>query len=185
MRCPTCGLVSYDDQRICARCGDDLGAAPKNPDKPIPPHAEYHFVEADSSLNPQPDLADTMEKIRESLEEIEGIESGSTSSREIESTVIVQPEVRSLEKGGFWIRFLAFAIDNFIGASGQTIGKLVCYLKVVQTSGEPISYGQAFLRWVGYLVSSILLYLGFFWVMVDYNRQGWHDKIADTYVIKV
>lgn len=240
MRCPTCGFVSYDDQRICARCGDDLGAAPKNPDKPIPPHAEYHFVEADSSLNPQPDLADTMEKIRESLEEIEGIESGSTSSREIESTVIVQPEVRSLEKGGFWIRLLAFAIDNviiylvsflllfvgalavginyspeeggyleklgevipfpyfvgiiiltmtyytyFIGASGQTIGKLVCHLKVVQTSGEPLSYGQAFLRWVGYLVSSIVLYLGFFWVMVDYNRQGWHDKIADTYVIKV
>ncbi|MCX5886242.1 MAG: hypothetical protein NT096_10105 [Proteobacteria bacterium] len=43
MRCPTCGFVSYDDQRICARCGDDLGAAPKNPDKPIPPHAEYQY----------------------------------------------------------------------------------------------------------------------------------------------
>jgi len=73
----------------------------------------------------------------------------------------------------------------FIGASGQTIGKIICHLRVIQTNEEPLNYGQAFLRWVGYIVSSIFLYLGFLWIAIDPNAQVWHDKIADTYVVKI
>jgi uncharacterized RDD family membrane protein YckC len=29
----------------------------------------------------------------------------------------------------------------------------------------------------------VLFFLGFLWIFVDRRRQGWHDKIANTYVI--
>jgi uncharacterized RDD family membrane protein YckC len=73
----------------------------------------------------------------------------------------------------------------FHGHTGQTIGKMLCGLKVVNIQGEVIGYRRAFLRWMGYVISSLILYLGFFWIAIDRNRQGWHDKIAKTYVIKV
>ncbi|MFH0811361.1 MAG: RDD family protein [Pseudomonadota bacterium] len=73
----------------------------------------------------------------------------------------------------------------FHAHTGQTVGKMVCGLKVVDAQGELISYKRAFGRWVGYVVSSVILYLGFLWIAFDRNRQGWHDKIAKTYVIKV
>ena len=73
----------------------------------------------------------------------------------------------------------------FRGRTGQTLGKMCCGLKVVDTNGDVISYRRAFLRWAGYVLSSLILYLGFLWVAIDRSRQGWHDKIASTYVIKI
>jgi uncharacterized RDD family membrane protein YckC len=74
----------------------------------------------------------------------------------------------------------------FWTSSGQTIGKMVMGLKVVSAeSGDLLDPGTAVLRYVGYIVSSIPIYLGFFWVLWDPNKEGWHDKIAKTRVIKV
>jgi uncharacterized RDD family membrane protein YckC len=73
----------------------------------------------------------------------------------------------------------------FHGSTGQTLGKMVCKLKVVRLNGDPLGYGKAFLRWIGYLLSGIILYLGFLWVAWDKHKQGWHDKIAGTYVIRI
>jgi uncharacterized RDD family membrane protein YckC len=73
----------------------------------------------------------------------------------------------------------------FYGYTGQTIGKMVCGLKVVSTEGGLIGYRRAFLRWIGYIISFYAFFLGFFWIVFDYNKQGWHDKIARTFVIKV
>ena len=73
----------------------------------------------------------------------------------------------------------------FHGATGQTIGKMACKIKVVQENGDPLNYSKSFLRWVGYLLSSIVLFIGFFWIAFDKNKQGWHDKIANTSVIKL
>jgi hypothetical protein len=41
------------------------------------------------------------------------------------------------------------------------------------------------LRYVGYLVSGIVMSLGFIWILFDRKRQGWHDKLARTYVVGV
>ena len=72
----------------------------------------------------------------------------------------------------------------FHGSTGQTLGKMVCKLKVVRVNGNPLGYGKAFLRWIGYIISSIF-YLGFLWAAWDKNKQAWHDKIAGTYVIRI
>jgi uncharacterized RDD family membrane protein YckC len=72
----------------------------------------------------------------------------------------------------------------FHGTTGQTLGKKLLGLRVVRTTGEPMTIGTAFLRWVGYAISGAILYLGFIWVIFDSRKQGWHDKIAGTYVIR-
>jgi uncharacterized RDD family membrane protein YckC len=33
-------------------------------------------------------------------------------------------------------------------------------------------------------ISGIVLLLGYAWVLIDKKRQGWHDKIAGTYVVR-
>ncbi len=69
--------------------------------------------------------------------------------------------------------------------TGQTIGKWICGLKVVRTSGEPLGFARALLRWAGYFVSRFCLYCGFLWIAFSRDKQGWHDKIAGSYVIRV
>jgi uncharacterized RDD family membrane protein YckC len=66
---------------------------------------------------------------------------------------------------------------------GQTPGKLLMGVRIARTNGKPLTIGRALLRYLGYWLSAIPLGLGFFWVLVDDQRQGWHDKLADTYVI--
>jgi uncharacterized RDD family membrane protein YckC len=73
----------------------------------------------------------------------------------------------------------------FHGAAGQTPGKMIFGLKVVQSTGKQMTFGLAFLRWVGYIISAIVFYLGFIWIAFDAKKRGWHDKIAGTVVIRV
>ena len=74
----------------------------------------------------------------------------------------------------------------FTGYCGQTPGKMVLRIKVIRTDGSPINYGRAALREVlGKFISSILLGIGYLMVAFDNRKQGLHDKIADTYVIKL
>ena len=73
----------------------------------------------------------------------------------------------------------------FHGTTGQTIGKKILGIKVVQSTGRPMTLGIAFLRWVGYIISGLVFYLGYIWIAFDERKQGWHDKIASTCVIKV
>ncbi len=71
----------------------------------------------------------------------------------------------------------------FHGSTGRTPGKRLLGLQVVAEDGTPLSYGIAFLRSVGYLVSSLVFCLGYIWIGFDKKKQGWHDKIAGTVVI--
>ncbi len=67
---------------------------------------------------------------------------------------------------------------------GQTPGKSLMKIKVIKTDGSPISDTDAILRYVGYSISGFFLLLGYLWAIWDENHQGWHDKIANTYVVK-
>jgi uncharacterized RDD family membrane protein YckC len=67
---------------------------------------------------------------------------------------------------------------------GQTLGMRVLNLKVIKTDGSELTYTQAAIRYVGLIISFAVLAIGVIWVAFDADRQGWHDKIAGTYVIK-
>jgi uncharacterized RDD family membrane protein YckC len=71
----------------------------------------------------------------------------------------------------------------FWGARGATPGKSLLGLTIVSESGEaPIGYGRAFLRLVGYAVSSFLFGIGFLLIAFSPDRRGLHDRIAGTRV---
>ena len=67
---------------------------------------------------------------------------------------------------------------------GQTIGNRALSIRVVKTSGSELTLVDAFIRYVGLILSFLCLFIGVIWVAFDPNKQGWHDKIASTYVVK-
>jgi uncharacterized RDD family membrane protein YckC len=77
---------------------------------------------------------------------------------------------------------IAYAFIFWI-LTGQTPGMMLLGLRVVSTDGGHVTFWRAVLRLLGYIISIMLLFIGFFWVLADDRRQGWHDKLAKTYVV--
>lgn len=69
--------------------------------------------------------------------------------------------------------------------TGQTLGMILLGLRVVTIEGRRLSIWRSMLRYFGYVVAALPFFLGFAWILVDNRRQGWHDKIAGTYVAYV
>ncbi len=88
-----------------------------------------------------------------------------------------------LNLGGFILNMAYFTF--FLGTRGQTPGKMICGLKVIRIDGNPIRFGQAALRTLGYYLNHFTLCIGFLWVAFDSRKQGLHDKIAGTVEIRV
>jgi len=91
---------------------------------------------------------------------------------------------------GFWDALLnyilpAIAVIVFWVYKSATPGKMATKLTIVdaKTGGKP-STGQFIGRYLGYYISMIPLFLGIIWVGIDKRKQGWHDKLAGTVVIR-
>lgn len=66
-----------------------------------------------------------------------------------------------------------------------TPGKMIVSAKIVDAkTGGPLTAGQSIGRYLGYFVSTIPFGLGLIWVAFDQKKQGWHDKLAGTVVIR-
>ena len=73
---------------------------------------------------------------------------------------------------------------TYFFGNGQTPGMKMAKIKLCGTDGTyPIRYGKGFIRWIGMNISGLVIGLGYFWILIDENKQGWHDKMADTYVV--
>ncbi len=69
---------------------------------------------------------------------------------------------------------------------GQTIGKMALGIKVVDADGDTPPMGAVLMReTVGKAVSAMVIMVGFIAILLDGKRQGWHDKIAGTFVVKM
>lgn len=79
----------------------------------------------------------------------------------------------------------AVAVIVFWIYRSATPGKMIMGAKIVdaRTYGKP-STGQLIGRYFAYYVSMLPIFLGFFWIGFDKRKQGWHDKLAGTVVIK-
>ena len=74
----------------------------------------------------------------------------------------------------------------FTGYCGQTPGKMALRLKVIRCNGENISYGRAAFREIpAKFIAGILLCIGYLMIAFDSQKQGLHDHMAKTYVIKL
>ncbi len=85
----------------------------------------------------------------------------------------------------FWFPAYWLYYWLFTGLKGQTPGKMVVGIKVVNAQGDRVGLGVAALREFVRFISAYVLCLGFLWIIWDKQKQGWHDKIASTYVVKV
>ena len=120
------------------------------------------------------------------------------------------PPHTSVRYAGFWIRFAATLVDTIVLAvpsfvaemaipevggtllwivykgvclgnwNGQTVGKKVCGIRVVDVSLTPCTVGQGFARTVAELLSAITLMIGYAMAAFDGRKQALHDKCAKT-----
>lgn len=66
-----------------------------------------------------------------------------------------------------------------------TPGKMIIGARIVDAeTGKAPSTMQCIGRYLGYFVSAFICMLGFVWIAFDSRKQGWHDKLAGTVVIK-
>jgi uncharacterized RDD family membrane protein YckC len=66
-----------------------------------------------------------------------------------------------------------------------TPGKMLFSLKVLDAkTGNNLTIGQSIARYLGYMLAGIPLGLGYIWAAFDSKKQGWHDKIAGTVVVR-
>jgi uncharacterized RDD family membrane protein YckC len=73
----------------------------------------------------------------------------------------------------FWLRYEG------------TPGKMATKLRIVDAAtGNKMTTGQAIGRYFAYTIAILPLCLGLIWVGIDKKKQGWHDKLAGTVVIR-
>ncbi|QRX84891.1 RDD family protein [Glaciimonas sp. PAMC28666] len=79
----------------------------------------------------------------------------------------------------------AVVVIAFWTARHATPGKMVIGASIVDAkTGAPPSLRQHVIRYLGYYLSTIFFCLGFIWVGLDRRKQGWHDKLAGTVVVR-
>lgn len=172
--CPHCGYRSDTEPGACAQCGTAI-----SPDASLCPNCGSAVLETRLQ---EPRFAAT--------------------------------EQQEVEYMGFWVRAAAWVIDFLfvaaaqvlvgltgltalsflvgpvysvllVGLKGQTIGKMVFGIKVVDAQGNVPGIPRAFLREiVGKFFSAIAILLGYFWIGWDRRKRGWHDHIAGTFAVR-
>ncbi|WP_068513477.1 RDD family protein [Caldimicrobium thiodismutans] len=87
------------------------------------------------------------------------------------------------------IVFLSFLVllmvELLFFSRGTTLGKMVLGMRVVKTDGRRAGFfTMLFRELIGKSISGFFFSLGFLWILLDRERQGWHDKLASTYVVE-
>ena len=79
----------------------------------------------------------------------------------------------------------AVAVVLFWISRQATPGKMAVGARIVDAkTGGKASTRQLLIRYLGYYVAMIPLFLGFIWAAFDPRKQGWHDKMAGTVVVR-
>jgi len=78
-----------------------------------------------------------------------------------------------------WVYFAG--LESSMGA---TPGKLVMGMRITTVDGQNISFLRATGRYFAKIISGLILCIGYLMIAWDGHKQGLHDKIAGTYVIK-
>lgn len=68
---------------------------------------------------------------------------------------------------------------------GTTVGGIITNLRVIRTDGGQLQPGDAIIRGLSSIFSIVVLGIGCFWILMDAEKQAWHDRFAGTYVVKV
>jgi uncharacterized RDD family membrane protein YckC len=68
--------------------------------------------------------------------------------------------------------------------SQASLGKMAMGIKVTDMEGNRLTFGKAFLRSIGKILSAMIMYIGYLMAAFTEKKQGLHDMIASTLVVK-
>ena len=102
--------------------------------------------------------------------------------------IVTVPLQLALDPALYYAISLPIGIAYYVllegGAKGQTVGKMAVGIRVYDlANGGAIGYGRAFIRYIGRIVSAVVILLGYFWMLWDREKQTWHDKFAGSVVV--
>jgi uncharacterized RDD family membrane protein YckC len=80
----------------------------------------------------------------------------------------------------YWFYFAGFESSKFQATPGKSLLGIV----VTDMDGDPVTFGTATGRFLGKILSALILYIGFLMVAWTKHKQGLHDMIAGTLVIR-
>ena len=127
--------------------------------------------------------------MQEALQEEKALVKGVKAFFSDERVLAFQAENQILERLAadyiFQVVVFFIVVLLFWVYKSATPGKMLLSMRIVDAETfEAPSHKQYILRFFGYFLSVIPLSLGFFWIALDKRKQGWHDKLAGTVVIK-
>ncbi|MFN3016933.1 RDD family protein [Vibrio coralliilyticus] len=83
-----------------------------------------------------------------------------------------------------WICPLIATVAFWVYRSA-TPGKMALKLEVLDAdTGHRLTLSKSVIRYLAYYISAIPLCLGFIWIAFNGKKQGWHDLIANTVVVR-
>jgi uncharacterized RDD family membrane protein YckC len=93
--------------------------------------------------------------------------------------------------GGAVIGYLIWIVGAFVysawmesSAYQATVGKIALGIQVTDLEGNRVSFGRALGRNLAKILSGLILYIGFIMAAFTERKQGLHDMIAGTLVVK-
>lgn len=174
MFCPTCGQENAAGARTCITCGADLTRFSDQIDSIVMINREYagFWLRFAASL-------------------IDGILVGVVFG--VAWAIIGIDFQYDYENPSGWfviiilasyiIPWLYFALME-ASAKQATLGKLALGIKVTDEAGNRVSFGRATGRYFGKIVSALILYAGYIMIAFTKKKQGLHDILAGTLVVK-
>jgi len=188
--CKRCGCAIPLGSKICDVCGPTPASAPQAQAWQAPaidagPPLQFASTSAAWTAPPRPVAADSAPKagfwMRAIAYFIDGIIIALPSLAL--GSVVLHADAAG-RSGISLVLELTYFMYFWSGyGKGQTIGMQLLHMRVVKTDGSFLSLTGAFVRYVGLVLAWLAFGIGVIWVAFDANKQGWHDKIAGTYVV--
>ena len=188
----TCGRCGWqgEEARYCARCGNDLSAAPGTPQATFPPPPLRS-----SAPGPVTGAPRVFTAIRPAGFWIRVV------AVLIDGVVLIVAQGILFGAGwmlwgsglsaGMAVKGATQLFSSLIGAVytivfhwmwGQTLGKMALQIRVVSMDGGPLSFGQAVGRYFATFLSALILGIGFVMAGVRSDKRALHDLLAGTRV---
>ncbi|THB65984.1 MAG: hypothetical protein D6E12_11495 [Desulfovibrio sp.] len=200
MYCTQCGQKLADSQQVCPRCGSDRKAEtprpqaprPQTPQRPVPPRPRSESGEYAEFM--QRFLAFGLDFVIVGLSTfiiltvvigilVQMSLPEGASLRDATPQMVNPWTIAMLELGAFVAQWLYFAILESSRSQG-TVGKIALRIKVTDMAGRRISFTKATERYFGKMFSGLLFFYGFVMILFTEKRQGLHDILVKTLVVK-
>jgi uncharacterized RDD family membrane protein YckC len=188
----TCGRCGWqgEEARYCARCGNDLSAAPGTPQATFPP--PLLRSPAPGPVTGAPRVFTAIRPAGFWIRVVAVL---------IDGVVLIVAQGILFGAGwmlwgsglsaGMAVKGATQLFTSLIGAAytiafhwiwGQTLGKMALQIRVVSMDGGPLSFGQAVGRYFATFLSALILGIGFVMAGVRSDKRALHDLLAGTRV---